>query len=141
MLDNRPVVHGYIGSQDRFAIDPEGEVTSNAPIGSGSMLIDTGATTTVLDVEMASRLSLPETDVHNENSVTGIGGEVPVRQFTGVIYLPNWELTIHATFSTIPLMEQSGFVAITGMDVLSQYVLVVDGPARRVELLESAPWK
>ena len=101
------------------------------------MLIDTGATITVLDVGMASRISLPETEVHHENWVTGIGGEVQVRQFTGVIYLPNWELTIHATFSAIPLMEQSGFVAVIGMDVLSQYVLMVDGPARRVELLES----
>ncbi len=102
------------------------------------MLIDTGATMTVLDVEMASRISLPETEVPGENSVTGIGGEVAVRQFTGVIYLPDWDLAIHATFSAIPLMEQSGFVAIIGMDVLRQYVLVVDGPGRRVELLESA---
>ena len=139
MPDNRPIVHGYIGSQSDFRVSPEGEVTSSAPVGDGPMLIDTGATMTVLDVEVASNLSLPETEVHNENAVTGIGGEVLVRQFTGAIYLPNWNLTIHATFSAIPLIEQFGFVAIIGMDVLSQYVLIVDGPGRRVELIEYTP--
>ena len=103
------------------------------------MLIDTGATMTVLDVEIASNLSLPETEVHDENAVTGIGGDVLAQQFTGAIYLPNWDITIHATFSAIPLIEQFGLVAILGMDVLSQYVLVVDGPGHRVELIEYTP--
>ena len=141
MQDNRPIVHGYIGSQGRFSVNPEGEVTSSVPIGGGSMLIDTGATATVIDAELASNLSLPETEVRRENSVTGIGGEVPVRQFTGAIYLSNWVLTIPATFSAIPLFRQVGFVAVIGMDILSQYVLVVDGPGRRVELLDNTPWE
>ena len=105
------------------------------------MLIDTNATVTVLDTELASDISLPETEIQYENSVTGIGGDVPIRQFTGVIFLTNWDITIHATFSAIPLFERSGFVAVIGMDVLREYVFVVDGPDRMVELLEDTPWE
>ncbi len=91
---------------------------------------------TVLDMKVASTLSLPETELHDENAVAGIGGEVLVRQFTGAIYLPDWDITIPATFGAIPLLEQFGFVAIIGMDILGQYVLVIDGPGQRVELIE-----
>lgn len=39
MPDNRPIVHGYIGSQSDFKVNPEGGVASSVPIGDGLMLI------------------------------------------------------------------------------------------------------
>ena len=88
---NRPVVHGLISSQGEFEVTPEGDsVVSSVPVGSGSMLLDTGATATVLDLEIAEKLSLPETELYKEETVSRIGGIVSVRQFTGVIYLFAW---------------------------------------------------
>ncbi len=133
--DNRPIVHGLISSQGEFEATPEGDsVVSSAPVGSGSMLLDTGATTTVLDLEIAEKLSLPETELYTEETVSGIGGSISVRQFTGVIYLSDWGITVPTTFLAFPLLAQTGFTAIIGMDILSDYVLVVDGPEKKIDL-------
>ena len=98
------------------------------------MLLDTGATATVLDLEIAEKLSLPETELYKEETVSGIGGSVSVRQFTGVIYLSTWGITVPTTFLAFPILVQTGFTAIIGMDILSDFVLIVDGPGKRIDL-------
>ena len=133
--DNRPIVHGLISSQAEFEVTPEGgSIASSAPVGSGSMLLDTGATATVLDLEIAEKLSLPETELYKEETVSGIGGSVSVRQFTGVTYLSTWGITVPTTFLAFPILVQTGFTAIIGMDILSDFVLIVDGPGKRIDL-------
>lgn len=105
------------------------------------MLIDTGAQISVLDLSFALWLELPETD--SETTLHGAGGEeLESRQFTALLHLPAWNITVPATFASFDLnrANQEGdphIIAIIGMDILSSYVLTIDGPNGTVRL--SAP--
>ena len=97
------------------------------------MLIDTGAQVSVLDLELALELGLPETA--KPSQVRGVSGDAQARQFTGLLHLPEWNITAPVTFLALPLEEEHGLQAIIGMDVLIEFVLTIDGPARRIILV------
>lgn len=98
------------------------------------MLIDTGAQVSVLDLDSALRLGLPETGV--PTPVAGVAGTALARQFTGLLHLPQWNITVATTFVSLSLREGEGqgLLAIVGMDVLSEYVLTLDGPNKTITL-------
>ena len=102
------------------------------------MLIDTGAQVSVLDLNFALWLELPETD--SETKLRGAGGEESEsRQFTALLHLPAWNITVPATFPSFDLNRghQEGdlhTIAIIGMDILSDYVLTIDGPRGSIRL-------
>ena len=96
------------------------------------MLVDTGAQVSVLDLDLALELNLPETDT--PKLIGGVAGVAQARQFTGVLHLPEWNITAPNTFMALPLEEEHGFLAIIGMDVLVELILTIDGPARRITL-------
>lgn len=101
-------------------------------------MIDTGAQVSVLDLDFALRIGLPETDTEGE--LFGVGGErLPTRQFTGLLHLPEWNITIPTTFASFDLNlgqqeDDPYIVAILGMDILIDYVLTVDGPRGTISL-------
>ena len=94
------------------------------------MLIDTGAQVSVLDLDFALKLGLPETDT--PRSIVGVTGGHEARQFTGLLHLPAWNITVATTFVSLPLEEQHNVLALIGMDVLSELILTLDGPKRRI---------
>ncbi len=98
------------------------------------MLIDTGAQVSVLELELelALELGLPETAA--PVAVIGLGGEREARQFTAILHLPEWDITMATTFVSLLLEEEHGVSALIGMDVLSGLVLTLDGPRRRIAL-------
>lgn len=60
------------------------------------MLIDSGAQVSVLDLDFALKLGLPETDT--PRSIVGVTGSHEARQFTGLLHLPAWNITVATTF-------------------------------------------
>ena len=131
--NNEPLVYGVVGHPDRGGTD-NAVLTLNAaaPSGGGMMLIDTGAQVSVLDLAVALELGLPETAP--PVAVIGLGGEREARQFTAVLHLPEWDITMATTFVSLPLQERHEVLALIGMDVLSGLVLTLDGPRRRIVL-------
>ena len=101
-------------------------------------MIDTGAQVSVLDLDFALRIGLPETGT--EGDLFGVGGEkLTTRQFTGLLHLPEWNITVLTTFASLDLNrgQQEGepyIVAIIGMDILIDYVLTVNGPNGTISL-------
>ena len=124
--NNQPLVHGVIGHG--VGLDP----SATDPTASGPMLVDTGAQVSVLDLDLALHLGLPETDT--PKLIQGVAGVAEARQFTGILHLPEWNITAPNTFMALPLDKDHGLVAIIGMDVLIDFILTVDGPARSITL-------
>ena len=96
------------------------------------MLLDTGAQMSVLDLDLALNLGLPETDT--PKLIKGVAGVAQARQFTGLLHLPEWNIIAPNTFVALPLDEDHGLLAIIGMDMLIEFILTVDGPARSITL-------
>ena len=131
--NNEPLVYGVVGHPDRGGTDNAGlSLNAAAPSGEGMMLIDTGAQVSVLDLAVALELGLPETAP--PVAVIGLGGEREASQFTAVLHLPEWDITMATTFVSLPLQERHEVLALIGMDVLSGLVLTLDGPRRRIAL-------
>ena len=89
------------------------------------MLIDTGAQVSVLDLAFALHLGLPGTDT--PSSIVGVAGEDQARQFTGSLHLPQLKITVATTLASLPIRERLGVVGLIGMDVLSEFILTLDG--------------
>ncbi len=87
-----------------------------------------------MDLDSALELGLPETDA--PTPIVGVAGTALAQQFTGLLHLPEWNITVATTFVSLPLrnQESQGLLAIIGMDVLSELVLTLDGPNRSIAL-------
>ncbi len=96
------------------------------------MLIDTGAQVSVLDLGLALELGLPETDT--PRPIVGVAGGDEARQFTGLLHLPAWNITVATTFVAVPLRERLDVLAPIGMDVIGDFILNLDGPNRTIRL-------
>ena len=128
IFDNQPLVHGIVGHAAAGGLG----LAADAPMAEGAMLIDTGAQVSVLDLDGALNLGLPETA--EPMSIMGVSGSEPARQFSGLLHLPAWDITIATTFVSLPLVQRHRVLALIGMDVLSELVLTLDGPNRRITL-------
>lgn len=90
------------------------------------MLIDTGAQVSVLDLDIALSLDLPE--IGAPTAIQGVSGSSEARLFAGLLHLPEWDITIANTFVSLPLLEQHNVLALIGMDILSELLFTLDGP-------------
>ena len=131
--DNRPQSQCFVSvNEEHFRSIVPNHIDIRPPYKEGVVLIDTGSTATILDVGVAKELRLPETETNT--AVSGVGGDLPARQFTGAIFVTSFGTVIPTTFIAIPILERHGFVAILGMDIMEQYVLLIDGPNNRIAL-------
>ena len=124
-----PVVYGYI----RRGL---GQTATEETSDLVTILIDTGAEETIIDIGLAEELGLAETDPDVPAHVLSVDGKpVPARQFTCTIEVPEWHRSFSATFLAIDLSDDECDV-ILGMDFLHLYTLIVHGPTGRVSLLD-----
>ena len=130
--DNQPLAHGIVGHRNTTLTHMA--LSTTAPALGGPMLIDTGAQVSLLDLSAALELGLPETDM--PIAIAGVAGTGLARRFTGVLHLPQWNITVAMTFASLPLREQQeqGLLGIIGMDLLSEFILILDGPNRSIAL-------
>ena len=124
-----PVVYGYIRRD-------LGRTASEETSDLVTILIDTGAEETVIDIGLAEELGLSETDPDVPAYLLSVDGKpVPARQFTCTIDVPEWQRSFSATFLAIDLSDDECDV-ILGMDFLHLYTLIIHGPTGRVGLLD-----
>ncbi len=129
MAEPCPVVYGHIvrGATHRALKETSDLVT---------VLVDTGAEETVIDIGLAEKLGLPETDPDVPAYLISVDGKrVPSRQFTCTIEVPDWHRSFAATFLAIDLSNDE-CDAILGMDFFHLFTLIVHGPTGRVGLLD-----
>ena len=96
------------------------------------MLLDTGAQVSVLDLDIALSLDLPETGA--PMAIQGVAGRSEARLFTGLLHQPEWDLTLANTFVSLPLQEQHNVLVLIGMDILGKLILTLDGPNRTLNI-------
>ena len=131
--DRQPIAHAIVGGMGSIEVSDSGmSLSTTGPVAGGPMLIDTGAQVSVLDIERALSLQLPETDI--PTPIIGVAGAQEARQFTGLLHLPAWNITRPTTFIALPMWERLQILGIIGMDILSEFVLTIHGPNATVNL-------
>ncbi len=129
MAESCPVVYGYV----RHGL---GRTTTEETSDLVTILIDTGAEETIIDIGLAEELGLSETDPEVPAYLLSVDGKrVPARQFTCTIEVPEWQRSFSATFLAIDLSDDECDV-ILGMDFLHLFTLIIHGPTGRVGLLD-----
>ena len=96
-------------------------------------LVDTGATESSIDSELARKLNLPLVD---RQYIGGVGGRDEFSVFLAQIHIPDLERTIYGRLTGLHLAE-AGFYqqVLLGRSFLSGLVMIYDGLATRVTLL------
>ena len=125
-----PCLDVQVGFDPRFH-QPVGR--PNIPDERRVALIDTGASTSCIDEDLAESLGLPS---HERDSLTGVIGEpYDARRFTAHLYLPDLAHVYHWEFSGLPLKGRlRDCHLLIGRDLLAFYRLQYDGPAGTVHL-------
>ena len=96
-------------------------------------LVDTGATESSIDSELARQLGLPRVD---QQIIAGAGGKHTIDVFLAQMYVPELGQAKHGQFAGVHLTQgDSHHKAILGRDFLSRIVMIYDGPGERVTLL------
>ena len=90
---------------------------------SGSALIDTGASHTCLDQQVANDLGLTIFGTGRMTSASHSDVEVPL--FVGKLVLPN--ITINVEGAMGARLEEQGLIALIGRDLLQNAVLIYNG--------------
>ena len=97
-------------------------------------LLDTGASFSHIDIEMARDLGLAEGGTHEAVGVTGRGA---YPMFTTDLYIPPLDITIPGPIPGLPLRENDlRFDAIVGRDVICRYEFTVNSETGLVRFTE-----
>lgn len=94
-------------------------------------LLDTGASLSCIDVEMADALGLPVVDRRLLTSVTGVTEGNPV--YLARMHIPTLDRVVHGTFAGVSLGSLN-LAVLLGRDFLARYRMVYDGPSGSVTL-------
>ena len=122
-----PTVHVDIGIDRQFLIEerPPDLAARRLPA-----LVDTGATESCIDAELAIELNLPAID---RKRVVGVHGVAEVIYRVAQIHIPELPFTIVGNFATAPL-RSSGLphFAVLGRTFLQHFTMVYRGSEGRV---------
>lgn len=130
-----PTVEVAVGVHDYFAKRLEQEGKRVAGLVIGNALIDTGATTTTIDIRVAEELGLPRSGTVQS---VGIGGASAGYRAACSINIKGLRVSIPRAHCH-PLPESSGLIALIGRDILRHMVLEYDGVNGTVALTIPAP--
>ena len=98
----------------------------------GLALLDTGAYTSAIDINLASDLQLPARGTHETAGATG-SGEFP--QFDAVLKIPMLEIAVSPPLRGLPLqILEHPWIAVVGRDVLCQFEMLINGRTGLIRL-------
>lgn len=97
-------------------------------------LIDTGASLTIINPQIAATCKLKQTGRARINAVGGEAGEYP--EYAAAISFPDSELpSLHATrVVACPIIRQPFYSCLIGRDILEKWLFLYDGRSGRVEI-------
>lgn len=98
-------------------------------------LIDTGASLTIINPQIAATCKLRQTGRQKINAVGGAVGEHP--EYAAAISFPGSELPSLDTIRVVacPIIRQPFFSCLIGRDILRQWLLKYDGRSGEIEIL------
>jgi predicted aspartyl protease len=97
-------------------------------------LIDTGASLTVINPQIASTCKLLQTDWNRVTTVGGMAGRYPA--YAAAISFPSTDLPAFDVIGVVacPIIEQRFFACLIGRDILKKWQLTYDGPDGEFEI-------
>ncbi len=99
-----------------------------------SALIDTGASLTVINPEIAVTCKLKQTGFQRVNAVGGATGEYP--EYAAAIAFPNSNLPRLDTTRVVacPIIRQPFYACLIGRDILQKWLFKYDGRSGSIEI-------
>lgn len=95
-------------------------------------LVDTGATESCIDDDLAIKLNLPVVD---RRHVAGVGGLKEVNMYLAHIHVPTLAFTVYGAFAGVDLIAGGQrHYALIGRTFLRRFKMVYDGPTGNVTL-------
>jgi predicted aspartyl protease len=121
-------------SATRLEIEEGGPLGLDFPELAVRALIDTGASLTVINPQIAVTCKLKQTGHQMINAVGGEAGEYPA--YAAAISFPGTELpSLEATrVVACPIIRQPFFSCLIGRDILRKWLLIYDGRTGAVEI-------
>ena len=97
-------------------------------------LIDTGASLTIINPQIATTCKLKQTGRAKINAVGGEAGEFG--EYAAAIYLPDTGLPAFEAIRVVacPIIRQPFFSCLIGRDILSKWLFIYDGRTGQVEI-------
>jgi predicted aspartyl protease len=97
-------------------------------------LIDTGASLTVINPQIASTCKLLQTDWNRITTVGGTAGRYPA--YAAAISFPETDLSGFDAMRVVacPIIEQPFFSCLIGRDILRKWHFAYDGPNGEIEI-------
>ncbi len=97
-------------------------------------LIDTGASLTIINPEIAATCKLKQTGHQKINAVGGAAGEYP--EYAAAISFPGTQLPSLGTTRVVacPIIRQPFFSCLIGRDILQKWVLTYNGHTGEVQI-------
>jgi predicted aspartyl protease len=97
-------------------------------------LIDTGASLTIINPQIAATCKLKQTGHQKINAVGGEAGEYP--EYAAAIRFPESELPGLGTARVVacPIIRQPFFSCLIGRDILQKWLLIYNGRSGEVEI-------
>jgi predicted aspartyl protease len=97
-------------------------------------LIDTGASLTVINPQIASTCKLLQTDWNRITTVGGMAGRYPA--YAASISFPGTDLPSFDVIRVVacPIIEQRFFSCLIGRDILRRWFMTYDGPNGQIEI-------
>ena len=122
-------------SATRLEVDEGRAIGLEYPDMSVRALIDTGASLTIINPEIAASCKLRQTGRQKINAVGGEAGEYP--EYAAAISFPGSELPSLDTTRVVacPIIRQPFFSCLIGRDILRKWLLKYDGRSGEVEIL------
>ena len=98
-------------------------------------LIDTGASLTVINPQIAATCKLLQTDWNKITTVGGKAGRYPA--YAAAISFPESDLPAFDVIRVVacPIIEQPFFSCLIGRDILRKWFFTYDGPNGEVEII------
>lgn len=98
-------------------------------------LVDTGASLTIINPQIAARCKLKQTGRQKINAVGGEAGEHP--EYAASIFFPGSQLPSMDTIRVVacPIIRSPFFSCLIGRDILRNWLLKYDGRSGEVEIL------
>lgn len=105
-------------------------ITPDLAMKSVEALVDTGATQSCIDSDLAATLKLPVVD---QAKVAGVSGERTVNMHLAQIYVPSLKFTVFGQFAGVDLgAGGQSHVALIGRTFLRHFKLMYDGTTGEV---------
>lgn len=129
-----PTLPVYVGFDARFG---EGLAREpDLPAERLAALVDTGASNSCIDAELADRLQLP---IVNQETIGGVGGVMAANVYWAQIHIPELNTSITGPFAGVHLAAgQQPHRVLIGRDFLRYFTMVYAGRTGSVKISSAA---